>query len=244
MVTRIDRHKVRELLDDGAQVIEALPRRFYDEEHIPGAISMPLTDLNLDSVKALNPDKPTITYCANEQCDLGPRAASRLETLGFTDVYEYSAGKDDWLSSGNDFEGTLADVPRAIDAAKDVAVTRLDEDMTVVKELAKHSPVVAVVNEDGILMGRIDSHVSNAGAGDSVESLMEDGPKTVRPSEKVEDLLEVMDGEKRDDVLVTDPKGALLGIVFKDDAAELARDERDEKNRLVAATNKRTNGAR
>jgi len=31
---------------------------------------------------------------------MSPRAASRLESLGFRDVYDYAAGKADWFNAG------------------------------------------------------------------------------------------------------------------------------------------------
>lgn len=38
--------EMRRLVDEGAQVVEVLPRREYDEEHIPGAVNIPLKTLN------------------------------------------------------------------------------------------------------------------------------------------------------------------------------------------------------
>jgi hypothetical protein len=49
---------------------------------------------------------------------MSPRAAVRLETLGFTQVFDYAAGKADWTSTGLPTEGTLADQPRAGDIAQ------------------------------------------------------------------------------------------------------------------------------
>ena len=244
MVTRIDRQRVHELIDEGAQVIEALPERFYKEEHIPGAVSIPLTKLNTETVRALNPDKPTITYCANEQCDLGPRAAARLETLGFSEVYEYSAGKDDWLSAGGDSEGTKSDEPTAIDAAKDVPVSRLNDDISIVKELVQHSGVVAVVNDDGVVMGQLNGSASSAGADDTIESIMEDGPVTVRPSERIEDVVDRMNTNKVETLLVTDPKGYLLGIVHKEDAEALLKAEGEEEDEANLVGSGSANGRR
>ena len=35
---------------------------------------------------------------------MAPRAAARLESLGFEKVFEYRAGKLDWLAAGNPME--------------------------------------------------------------------------------------------------------------------------------------------
>jgi rhodanese-related sulfurtransferase len=37
-----DRREVQALMDRGAQVVEVLPREDFDEDHLPGAIHLPL----------------------------------------------------------------------------------------------------------------------------------------------------------------------------------------------------------
>ena len=49
---------------------------------------------------------------------MSPRAAARLETLGFTKVYDYEAGKSDWLAAALPSEGSLADMPAAGDVIR------------------------------------------------------------------------------------------------------------------------------
>jgi rhodanese-related sulfurtransferase len=58
-----DRQRVRELLETGAQLVEVLPRDEYDDEHLPGAIHLPLKSLTADSVARLDPGRPVIVYC-------------------------------------------------------------------------------------------------------------------------------------------------------------------------------------
>lgn len=40
------RHEVRELLGDGVPLVEVPPREEYEEAHLPGAINMPLKELD------------------------------------------------------------------------------------------------------------------------------------------------------------------------------------------------------
>ena len=54
---------------------------------------------------------------------MSPRAACRLELLGFTQVYDYVAGKADWLAHGLPTEGEQAQVPRAKDVLRRDVVT-------------------------------------------------------------------------------------------------------------------------
>lgn len=59
---------VRDVLArDGAQLIEVLPSQEYEEEHLPGAINIPLKTLDENSVAQLNRDAPVIVYCHDYQ---------------------------------------------------------------------------------------------------------------------------------------------------------------------------------
>jgi rhodanese-related sulfurtransferase len=55
--------ETRRLIDDGAQIVEVLPPREYEEEHLPGAINIPLKALNESSAAQLDKDRPVVVYC-------------------------------------------------------------------------------------------------------------------------------------------------------------------------------------
>ena len=61
--TPIDRHRLRELMTSGAQLVEVLPGAEYDEEHLPGAMNIPLKQLDADAVALLDRSKPVVVYC-------------------------------------------------------------------------------------------------------------------------------------------------------------------------------------
>lgn len=63
MPTTVDRSTVLELLERGAQLVEVLPKDEYDEEHISGAIHLPLKSLDASSAEALGRSRPVIVYC-------------------------------------------------------------------------------------------------------------------------------------------------------------------------------------
>ncbi len=67
MPTAIYRDEVRELLDEGAQLVEVLPRDEYENEHLPGAINIPLKELDRETTEQLRRDKPVIVYCHDYQ---------------------------------------------------------------------------------------------------------------------------------------------------------------------------------
>ena len=60
----IDIVHLRELLrGSDVQLIEVLPETEYAEEHIPGAINIPLKTLDQSSTAQLDKDRPVVVYC-------------------------------------------------------------------------------------------------------------------------------------------------------------------------------------
>ena len=115
---------------------------------------------------------------------MSPRAASRLEAMGFEQVYDYVAGKADWLAMGLRTEGAIADEPRAHDLARrDVPTCRLGDDLRSVCEMLAASgwDTCMVVNDRGVLLGRIGRRTLAARQG-TIEEAMTEGPSTVRPN--------------------------------------------------------------
>lgn len=67
MPTSIDLDEVQRLLGHGAQLVDVLPSEEYQEQHLPGAVSIPLKELNAKTVVRLRRDKPIIVYCYDYQ---------------------------------------------------------------------------------------------------------------------------------------------------------------------------------
>jgi hypothetical protein len=138
---------------------------------------------------------------------LSPRAACRLETLGFTSVYDYVPGKVDWLARGLPTEGEESSTPRVGRLARDDAATcGLDEPVERVRELIEASPYgfCLVLAEDGTLLGRVRR---------SAPERMEPGPSTVRYDLAVDELRERLDKRDLKTAIVTTPEGKLVGVV-------------------------------
>lgn len=66
MATTVDRQRVQQLINQGAQLVEVLPAAEYADEHLPGAISIPLKELDRDRVRELDPDRPVVVYCHDD----------------------------------------------------------------------------------------------------------------------------------------------------------------------------------
>jgi rhodanese-related sulfurtransferase len=47
----------------GVVVVEVLPAGEYEDEHLPGAINIPLKKIDTLAPGALAPDRPVIVYC-------------------------------------------------------------------------------------------------------------------------------------------------------------------------------------
>ena len=67
MATEVGRGEVRRLLAEGAQLVEVLPAEEYSEEHLPGALNIPLKALDRERVQALDRSRPVIVYCHDYQ---------------------------------------------------------------------------------------------------------------------------------------------------------------------------------
>jgi phage shock protein E len=63
MPQKIDNERLRELLADGAQLVEVLPAEEFDEEYIPGAINIPLKQLDGASAAQLDKRRAVVVYC-------------------------------------------------------------------------------------------------------------------------------------------------------------------------------------
>ena len=62
MPTEIGRDELRQLTGQGAQLVEVLPADEYEWAHLPGAISLPLKELD-ERAGELDRARPVITYC-------------------------------------------------------------------------------------------------------------------------------------------------------------------------------------
>jgi rhodanese-related sulfurtransferase len=53
----------RLLREEEAQVVEVLPEQEYREEHLPGAIHIPLKRLSVEAASRIDKTRPVIVYC-------------------------------------------------------------------------------------------------------------------------------------------------------------------------------------
>jgi rhodanese-related sulfurtransferase len=59
----VTRDELEQLLEQGAQLVEVLPAKEFEEEHLPGAVNIPLRQLDKEARVALDPARPVVVYC-------------------------------------------------------------------------------------------------------------------------------------------------------------------------------------
>jgi rhodanese-related sulfurtransferase/CBS domain-containing protein len=220
MFEKIDYQGLRGLLDEGAQLVEVLPAEEYAEEHLPGAINIPLKQLDASSTAQLDKSRPVIVYCWDYLCDMSPRAAARLASLGFERVYDYAPSKVDYLARGLPRDGDKADGRRAADLLRDDVVRcRLSDRINRVRAEVDASPYgfALVLDEQEVLLGRLRRSALTGDDGVTAEEAMEAGPSTIRGDTTVEALRERLEGGDLNFAVVTSPDGVFMGIICRAD---------------------------
>jgi CBS domain-containing protein len=150
---------------------------------------------------------------------MSPRAAWRLESIGFTRVYDYVAGKADWGSFGLPLEGTKG--ARAGEYVRaDVPTCRLEGRLQEIRRRVSAAgwDTCIVVNESGVVLGRLGRKALASEEDVAVEAVMTAGPSTVRPSITLAAIVERMQSQKLTGALVTRSDGRLVGVLRRTDA--------------------------
>jgi rhodanese-related sulfurtransferase len=218
MPKRASTAEVRRLSEAGAQLVEVLPPSAYEQEHLPGAVNVPMAELDADAVSDLDPTRPTVVYCYDHECDLSARGARRLETLGFSDVYDYVASKVAWMAHGLPVEGSVPWSSRAGALARGVPTCRVTDHVADLDGAFKGDDrQCVVVDDDDVVLGLVRREVRQLPADTPVSDVMQPAPPTVRPSITATELAKSMDKDHRTYVLVSLLDGTLLGIIQRED---------------------------
>lgn len=141
--------------------------------------------------------------------------------MGFDHVYDFVGGKLEWLAHALPVEGAGPHHAVAGDVVDERVTTcgadaSLDEIRTILGSSEASSCVI--VNDRGVVLGR----VRRKRLADSSElaEVIEPGPATVQLTEPLGPLTERMGKAKVESILVTTPKGELLGVVQRSRATD------------------------
>lgn len=216
-----DADGVKLLVRRGAQLVDVLSREEYDRVHISGAISIPLVMISRHTADRLKWDKPVIVYSRDYECDISARAAWRLSSLGFTQVFRYSAGKADWMANGLPLEGAEAQVETAADIADlDVPTCKRGEKVGDVRQRVRQEgwDTCIVINDQLVVLGLLRPvDLEKADQSWPAEEAMERDPATFRLNASIDEIAGVMKAQRLDSILVTTPDGKLFGMVRTQD---------------------------
>ena len=86
-------------------VAEILGAKYFDADHLPGAVNLPLEGFVENAARVL-PDKAAriVVYCSSNTCQNSHIAQRKLLELGYQDVRVFTAGKAGWKEAGGALE--------------------------------------------------------------------------------------------------------------------------------------------
>src|SRR5438132_10341134 len=150
---------------------------------------------------------------------MSPRAAWRLETIGFTRVYDYVAGKADWGSFGLLLEGRADAHTRVARLARaDAPTCHLDELVGEVAErVADDWQICVVTNDENIVLGLLGRQALHADETVRAEDVMTAGPSTIRPSARLDAIAQRMRDQNLTRIVVSRSDGILVGVLRVED---------------------------
>jgi CBS domain-containing protein len=157
---------------------------------------------------------------------MSPRAAWRLESLGFSHVFEYRAGKLDWLAAGLPTDGTNADRPRAGTLArKDVPTCGLHERLNAVRDRVRSQgwDAAVVVNAERVVFGLLRAKELAGDADRLIVDAMRPAPSTFRPYVPADEMADFMVHHRLESSPVTTSDGKLVGLLLQKDVVALGR---------------------
>jgi len=106
-VETISAEELKRKLDSGEdfELVHVLSEKQFRKEHIPKSVNIPLEEIGRRQHE-LDEDKDIVLYCKNFDCEASPKAAEKLEKLGFDNVIDYEGGIEDWKEKGYPLESS------------------------------------------------------------------------------------------------------------------------------------------
>jgi hypothetical protein len=141
---------------------------------------------------------------------MSPRAAWRLEHLGFDRSVDYAGGKMDWLGFDLPWEGAARLVGKELD--RDAPTCTVGEKVSEVAARFSSPAFCVVLSDGGVVAGSLSEDALRGGNDRLVDAVMKSGPPTVRLSEEADALDERMREKGVPNIIVTRPDGRLVGV--------------------------------
>ncbi|OGQ35259.1 MAG: hypothetical protein A3F16_02845 [Deltaproteobacteria bacterium RIFCSPHIGHO2_12_FULL_43_9] len=98
MPKTISANELKKKIDQGfhIKIVDALTPDSYNKCHIPGAINIPLNQVEAKALQKLSTKDDIVVYCGSRECDISTQASTKLEKLGFKNVWEFEGGLKEW----------------------------------------------------------------------------------------------------------------------------------------------------
>jgi len=134
-------------------------------------------------------------------------------------VFDYVAGKLDWLANDLPVEGELAGIAKLGDLAdRDIATCFPEENAGEVRDRMQKDgrDICVVIDKQRVVLGIVKNEAP-MNPEQSIDQIMEPGPSTFRPHVAVEELANRITEKKIGTILVTTSDGRLLGSLREQD---------------------------
>lgn len=109
MVKKITRDELIKMVSSGQKfkLVDVLDKEHFQKEHIKGAISLPVNEIEKKAATMLNKSETIVVYCASFNCQASTKACEKLLSLGYKNVLDYKGGLKDYKEANLSLEGSL-----------------------------------------------------------------------------------------------------------------------------------------
>jgi len=101
----VDAATAKTLHERDAMFIDVRSKNWFDGGHISGAVNIPFTNFNDNSLaRVVSKDQEIVFYCYGIHCDYSNTASNRAFIWGYQKVYYFMKGYPAWLDAGYPIE--------------------------------------------------------------------------------------------------------------------------------------------
>ncbi|MFQ5864738.1 MAG: rhodanese-like domain-containing protein [bacterium] len=107
MVAELSLEELKSKIDEGEifHLVEVSNEDGFDQDHIPGAINIPLNTLRESADQKFRKYEQIVVYCKESTSSVGVASARLLQRLGFSNVLLFRGGKEVWQKAGYPLAG-------------------------------------------------------------------------------------------------------------------------------------------